>query len=215
MSEATTNLHRRKTLKLLGAAAASAPLLGFAANSAAVQAKTKGAEIIFSPTDPDLLNPQIHWALKLTRQELDELAALADMIIPADDKSPAASSLGAQDFINEWVSAPYPQQERDLVLVRGGIVWLNAESQRRFGQGFRQLSNQQREAICDDICYIPKAKPEHRYGARFFTKVRDLTATAYYTTTEGMADIGYIGNRPMQTFEGPSDEVLRMLKLKS
>ena len=215
MSNSTTNLHRRQTLKLLGAAAASAPLLGFSASSAAVQAKTKGAEVIFSPTDPDLLNPVVHWSMKLTKHELDELAILADVIIPADDQSPAASQLGAQDFINEWVSAPYPQQERDLVLVRGGIVWLNAEANRRFSQPFRDLTAAQRKQICDDICLESKAKPEHRYGARFFAKVRDLTATAFYTTTEGMADIGYIGNRPMQTFEGPSDEVLRMLKLKS
>lgn len=214
MTNITTNLHRRQTLKLLASAAAAAPLLGFAAPAAAVQAKTKGAELIYSPTDPDLLNPKIHWTLKLTQQELDELAVLADVIIPADSKSPAASTLGAQDFINEWVSAPYPQQAQDLILVRGGIVWLNAEARRRYGQSFRQLSSEQRNAICDDICFMPRAKPEHLYGAKFFAKVRDLTATAYYTTTEGMADIGYVGNRPMQTFEGPSDEVLRMLKLK-
>ena len=47
----------------------------------------------------------------------------------------------------------------------------------------------------------------------FFDKVRDLTSTAFWTTDEGMADLGFVGNRPMASFEGPPPEVLRRLGL--
>ncbi|MDR6984349.1 hypothetical protein J2X32_002993 [Rheinheimera pacifica] len=210
-----TNLKRRDALKLLATAAVSIPVLSMAGHAAAVTAKTKGAELIYRPTDPDMLKPVVPWSMILTQAELDDLAVLADIIIPADAQSPSAASLGAQHFINEWVSAPYPQQKADLILVRGGLVWLNGEAKKRFGKAFAKLSTAEQRQICDDIRYEPKAAANLKHGARFFAKVRDLTATAFYTTEPGMADIGYIGNKPMANFDGPSDEVLRKLKLKS
>lgn len=211
----STNLKRRDALKLLATAAVSIPVMSMAGQAAAVTAKTKGAELIYRPTDPDMLKPVVPWSMTLTQAELDDLAVLADIIIPADAQSPSAASLGAQHFINEWVSAPYPQQKADLVLVRGGLVWLNGEAKKRFGKAFAKLSTAEQRPICDDICFEPKAAANLKHGARFFAKVRDLTATAFYTTEPGMADIGYIGNKPMASFDGPSDEVLRKLKLKS
>jgi len=165
--------------------------------------------------DPDLINPQLRWEKVLTEDEREGLAALCDVIIPADDVSPAGSAVGAHDFIDEWVSAPYDFARNDLVLVRGGLGWLDTEAGRRFGDGkrFRDLAAGEKTAICDDICYLPDARPEHRMPARFFAKVRDLTATAFYTTPEGMQDIGYVGNLPTTTWGPPPAEVLRHLGL--
>ena len=41
-------------------------------------------------TDPDLLDPVVPWEMVLTDEELGQVAVLADLIIPADDRSPAA-----------------------------------------------------------------------------------------------------------------------------
>lgn len=166
--------------------------------------------------DPDLLSPVLRWEKVLTDDELEGLAALCDVIVPADDVSPSASAVGCQHFVDEWVSAPYGFSRDDLVLVRGGLAWLDAESADRFGAGkrFRDLAENEKTAICDDICHQPDAAPEHRMAARFFHKVRDLTLTAFYTTDEGMADIGYVGNVPRTTWELPPPEVLRHLGLE-
>lgn len=159
--------------------------------------------------DPDLVNPQLRWQKVLTGAELVALAALCDVIIPEDEVSPSASAVGCHDFVDEWVSAPYGFAESDRVLVRGGLLWLDAEAGRRFSAGsFRELSQEQQHDICDDICHEPDAAPEHRMAARFFHKVRDLTLTAFYTTEEGMADIGYVGNRPQVEWPLPPPEVL-------
>lgn len=149
--------------------------------------------------DPDLIDPEVRWEGTLTDDELATLAVLCDLIIPADERSPSASSVGAHEYIDEWVSAPYDGYRRDQVLVRGGLVWLDAESGRRFegDRRFRALTADEQRAICDDICDLASARPEHRQAARFFAKVRDLTAGAFYTTDEGMADIGYVGNVPV------------------
>lgn len=166
-----------------------------------------------TPTDPDLLRPVIRWERTLTAPELATLAVLSDAIIPADDRSPSASALGAHDFIDEWVSAPYEFTKKDGVLVRGGLAWLDAESARRFDAPFVDLTTAQRTAICDDISYGPEAAPEFTAAARFFDKVRDLTATAFYTTREGMEDVGYVGNVPQATWGPPPIEALRHVGL--
>jgi len=139
---------------------------------------------------------------------------LVDTIIPADATSPAASTVGVPAWINEWVSAPYDGQMRDLIRVRGGLAWLNVESDKRFGKRFNRLAEAERAAICDDICYLPKAKPEFQAAARFFDLVRDLTAVGFYTTDAGMRDLRYVGNVALPRWDGPPPEVLKHLGLE-
>lgn len=217
-------MNRREALKLLAvgtAAAAAVPATPKPAAARALpvldtpgqQAQARAAGPRGTPTDPDLLRPKIWWDLVLTTDELATLAVLCDIIIPADDRSPAASTVGAHDYINEHVSAPYDGQRRDLITVRGGLVWLDTESNKRFGRRFREATAAQQIAICEDIHYPADAAPEFRAGARFFSLVRNLTGTAFYTTPEGMRDIGFMGNTPSLTWDGPPPEVLRHIGL--
>ena len=164
-------------------------------------------------SDPDLLNPKITWEMQLTAAEMTTLTALCDVIIPADDTSPSASKVGVPAYINEYVSAPSEWYQKALVQVRGGLAWLNTESNKRYGKTFARLTMQQKTAICDDICHEPRAKDEYKAAARFFDRVRDLTAEGFYTTDAGMKDLGYVGNVPMAKFDGPPPEVLKHLGL--
>ncbi len=164
-------------------------------------------------TDPNLHKKIIPWDRVLTERELKTVTALCDVIIPADEKSPSASAVGVPDFINEWVSAPYPQQVEDREKVRAGLTWIDKESEARFHKVFADLEEGQKHAICDDICYIRKAKSEHKTAAEFFSKMRSLTAGGFYTTPEGSRDIGYVGNAPMAEFPEPPPEVLKHLGL--
>lgn len=166
-----------------------------------------------TPTDPDLLHPRATWPRKLSAHELATLAVLCDTIIPADERSPAASTVGVPAYINEYVSAPYDGQMRDLVRVRGGLAWLNTESAGRFGKPFGRLTATERTQICDDICYLPEAKPEFQAAARFFDLVRDLTAVGFYTTDAGMRDLQYLGNVALPEFVGTPPAVLKQLGL--
>lgn len=167
-------------------------------------------------SDPDLLKtykPGDVWPLTLTEQQRAIAAALCDVIIPADAHSPSASSLHVHDFIDEWVSAPYPTQQGDRVLILEGLDWIEAESKRRFEIPFVNTIGRQKSAICDDICYEPNAKPEFKRAALFFNRFRDLTAGGFYTTPEGMKDIKYIGNVPLATFDGPPADLIAKLGL--
>ncbi|HEU5219225.1 MAG TPA: gluconate 2-dehydrogenase subunit 3 family protein [Gemmatimonadales bacterium] len=211
---------RRDALKAIAAAGAALPVLDALAASRAeaqtspgVQKPTPRGGPRGTATDPDLLHPKAPWPRKLSAHELATLAVLCDTIIPADAKSPAASTVGVPAYINEYVSAPYDGQMRDLVRVRGGLAWLNTESLERFGKPFTGLTAGQRELICDDICYLPNAKPGFQAAARFFDLVRDLTATGFYTTDAGMKDLEYQGNVALPKFVGTPPEVLKRLGL--
>lgn len=164
-------------------------------------------------TDPDLLNPVVPWTRRLTRTEMVTVTALCDTIIPADERSPSASAVGVPAFINEWVSAPFPAQQADLTRVQAGLAWLDAEATTRFGRRFARLSARQKESICDDIADVKRASAERQEAAKFFATMRNLSASAFYTTTEGMKDIGYVGNVALPSFPGPPRAVLARLGL--
>jgi hypothetical protein len=207
-------LDRREAIKWMLTAAASVAFLERQAFGA--DGSTPGAGATGYGTDPDLLReykPGDIWPLTFTAAQRRTAVLLCDIIIPADEKSPAASSLGVPDFIDEWISAPYPGHDKDRAVVVAGLAWLDAEAQRRFGRDFTDLVSVQTSAICDDICHVPDAKPGLKKAAQFFKKFRELTAGGFYSTKEGTKDIGYIGNVPLASFDGPPPEVLKKLGL--
>jgi hypothetical protein len=165
--------------------------------------------------DPDILKiykPDSLWPLTLSKPQRATATALSDVIIPADAQSPAASAVGVVDFIDEWISAPYPDNVRDKPVVLEGLAWIDAESQRRFKKDFAKLADAQRTAICDDISSA-KPKAEFAKAAEFFTRYRSLTAGGFYTTPVGTKDLGYVGNVALTSYDGPPPEVLKKLGL--
>jgi gluconate 2-dehydrogenase gamma chain len=214
---AGVGMERRDALKVMAAASGLVAITSRAAaqnpQTPVPRPQTPAVGPRGTPTDPDLLHPKKDWPRKLSARELATLAVLCDTIIPADEKSPAASTVGVPAYINEYVSAPYDGQMRDLIRVRGGLAWLNTESNERFGKPFIRLTAAERGQICDDICYLPRAKPEFQAAARFFDLIRDLTAVGFYTTDAGMRDLQYIGNVALPRWDGPPPAVLKHLGL--
>jgi hypothetical protein len=211
-------MDRRDAIKWMMTAVASTTLLdrGLLGASAEVAAKAGAKPGVGYGTDPDLLKtykPGDLWPLTFDDAQRVTAAALCDVIIPADAHGPAASSVRVHEFIDEWISAPYLGHDRDKQMIVEGLAWLDAESQKRFSNYFVNLVTRQKNAICDDICYAPNAQPEFVPAARFFRRYRDLTAGGYYSTPEGMKDIGYTGNVALDKFEGPPREVLEKLGL--
>jgi len=204
-------MDRRTTIKWMLAAAAAAPLSHgvFAATPAKASAKPYGQ-------DPKLLSvyhPGELWPLTFSAAQRRTATVLCDAIIPADATSPSASAVGVVDFLDEWISAPYPGQQKDRTIVLKGLQWLDGEAGRRFSKPAHELDAQQLHAICDDICYLPKAKPRFVEAAKFFARYRDLTASGFYTTPEGRKDLQFIGNVPLASFDGPPLEVLKKVGL--
>ncbi len=163
-------------------------------------------------TDPDLINPVVPWSRTMTAAQLKTSAALCDIILPADHRSPAASAVGVPDFIDEWISAPYAQQRNDREIILAGLEWLEQQSRSRFGTAFASAEDDQAAELLDSIVYSRQTAAELNDLVEFFERFRFLAVGAFYTTEAGIKDIGYIGNVPIGgDYPGPSDEAMAHL----
>jgi hypothetical protein len=217
------SISRRATLAWVAGAAAvgalaSPWLLGHTANIADPDAPPNWPKLDLQPitargygSDPDLVEPSVPWPLTMSPTQRAQAKTLSGMILPADAHSPSAAGLPIDAFIDEWVSAPYPQQQEDRVLILSGLGWLDAECKTRFGGDFAVASDVQRRAVLDDIAWQDRIKPGYELPARFFARLRSLVMGGFYSLPEGLKDIGYMGNAPGTEWPGPTPDALAHL----
>lgn len=208
-----SELSRRTTLAWIAAASGSAWLAGYP-KLAAAAVQPRPAAVGYG-TDPDLMHPKAPWPLTLSPTQRETVRIAADLILPADARSPSAATLHVDAFIDEWISAPYPRQQDDQKLVLAGLAWLDTESNRRFGKAFVQITDDQRRAILEKIAWRDDVKPGYGEAAGYFGKLRQLVIAGYCTSPEGTADLGYKGNTPIVgDYPGPTPEALAHLRTK-
>lgn len=144
------------------------------------------------------------------KQELKTIGVLADIIIPKDGRSGSATEAGVVELI-EFMAKDKPELQTPL---RGGLVWLNTESNKRFEKKFVDCSRTQQIEIVEDIAYPQRKKPGMSQGVAFFSLMRNLTASAFWTSQIGLNDLGYMGNTPNQ-WTGVPEEVLKQYGLEN
>jgi gluconate 2-dehydrogenase gamma chain len=145
----------------------------------------------------------------LDAHEMATITILVDIIIPKDETSGSATEAGVPDFI-DFIVKDMPHHQTPL---RGGLKWLDLQCIKRFNKAFTDCSTSQQIEMVDEIAFPDKAKPEMSQGVAFFNHLRDLTATGFYTSKIGLADIGYMGNKPNQ-WDGVPQEVLDQYGVK-
>ncbi len=202
------DMKRRQVLQILGTTPAAALALKSIAEGAeqtpAAPAATKSA----AKTAAAAKGP--HKPKSFTAHEYATITMLADIIIPKDDRSGSASDAGVPEYMDYSLSETFADQPERQVAMRGGLQWLDRESRKRFQKNFIDITGAQRTEILDDIAYPKKAKPEFSHGVRFFTMFRDFTASGFFTSKIGIADLKYVGNVPYQ-WNGAPAEVLQKL----
>ncbi|MBD1433408.1 gluconate 2-dehydrogenase subunit 3 family protein [Sphingobacterium sp. DN00404] len=201
-------MNRRESLKALGLLAAGAGVLATACNGeSAKEARIASETANKLPGVEDWEHERTQKLLEekfFTDHEMATITVLADIIIPKDEVSGSASEAGVPEFI-EFIVKDLPSNK---IPMRGGLKWTDVECQKRFGQAFIKCTEEQQLAFIDDIAYPDKAKPEMRQGVAFFSLMRNLTSSGFYTTEMGVKDIGYVGNRP-GVWNGVPEDVLK------
>lgn len=203
-------MNRRDSLKALGLlAAGSATILSN--NGCSKNNKTASKpELDYADKLPGVQDFEYERTAKLYEEtyfnehEMATITVLADIIIPRDEVSPSASEVGVPDFI-EFIVKDIPQHK---IPMRGGLKWLDTFSLKNYNRVFINCSKNEQLEIVDQIAYPSKAKAEVSQGVTFFNRMRDLTASGFYTTKEGIADLGYAGNRP-GVWNGVPPEILK------
>jgi gluconate 2-dehydrogenase gamma chain len=133
--------------------------------------------------------------------EMATITVLADIIIPKDDKSGSASDAKVPEFI-EFIVKDIPSHKLPM---RGGLKWLDMQCLNRYGNTFIKCSSSQKTELLDQIAYPYKAKAEMAQGVAFFNRMRDLTASGFWSSEMGTKDIGYAGNAPNKWLGVPAD----------
>lgn len=152
------------------------------------------------------------WPRILSGLQKRQLEKISDGLLPATETAPPPSEVGVAEFWDEWVSAPYSWQTDTRDYVYNGLAWLDAQCQKMFGKDFIDIDEAELEQLYALWSSISKDEGEQTKIGWFFHHMRYLTIGAYYTTPEGMADIGHIKNVPIQgDYPGPSDEAMAHL----
>ena len=205
-------MNRRETLKSLFLA----PLAGtvIASNGCGTMASNNASRITwarlpteysYGRTDAEKLTDQRLFAETYFREhELVTIAVLCDIILPNNHPNGGALDAGLPDFVEFMVK----DREQYKLPVRGGIAWLDSYSIENFGPDFINISESQRLSICNEISYPDNQAPELQAGISFFSLMRNLTLTGYYTTELGFRDLDYMGNTP-NVWDGVPETVLR------
>lgn len=198
-------MNRRDTIKslLLGSVAAGLTLKGCAPASS--DAEIEKADLpLYGRTESEKTRDQMVLSERfLNEHELSTIAVLCDIILPVNDKFGSATDAGVDEFI-DFIVKDLPSHQTP---VRGGLMWLDNFSNKSYDKEFISCTPAEQLAICDLIAYPKKTKPNLKQGEKFFTRMRNLTLTGYYTSKMGIEDLGYKGNTP-NVWDGVPEEVL-------
>jgi Gluconate 2-dehydrogenase subunit 3 len=191
IESAPARLSRRQVLKVLGTVPVAAALgqqpgqqqKPLTPHVTPPVPKPSGTAATTAPAAPRFFNTH----------EWKTVRTLVDYVIPRDARSGSATDAKVPEYIDYLLS------EKDASLNtqtawRGGLAWMDTESNKRFGRTFIQATDSQRRQILDDIAYPDQAKPEMRYGVAFFNRLRDMTASGFFSSAMGWQDVQYIGN---------------------
>ena len=205
-------MDRRKSLKLIITGAVAAPIAIAGCKTDDKKTNAEKDEPKFSlDRNPDELKYEKSLLAQdkfFTEHELATITVLADIIIPKDEVSGSASEAKVPEFI-EFIVKDMPTHQ---VPMKGGLRWLDMQCLKRYEKSFKDCSHQQQIELVDMIAYPKKANPEMSQGVKFFSLMRDLTASGFYTSEIGVKDLGYAGNKVNQ-WNGVPDDVLQQYKL--
>ncbi len=200
-------MDRRKYLKTLALGTVSTGVL--VGSCAPEEKKVTDTAAIDATAGPDRSPAELEKYRKLmgetffTEHEMKTIAVLSDIIIPKDEVSGSATEAKVPEFI-EFIVKDMPSHQLPM---RGGLKWLDLQCMKRFDKSFVECTSTQQIEVVDDIAFPEQAKPGMEQGVAFFNKMRDLTATGFFTSQMGIKDLGYAGNRPNQ-WNGVPKEVL-------
>jgi len=184
-------MNRRESLKLLAWASLASALPGCRPSDverAASRVAAAGATQPLADRTPTVLN----------EHEYRTVHVLVDYIIPADDRSGSATDAGVPAFIDFIL-----EDTDDLETpVRGGLAWLDHYCMEEFGAAFIDATPEEQATVLDAIAFPDDADSDVAVGVEFFSLMRDLTASGFWSSKVGMDDLGYSGNVARPSWEG-------------
>jgi hypothetical protein len=198
------NISRRTALQIVTSAPVAAALVWTPAearqaheHAATAQAQAARTATAFKPKF-------------FTAHEYATVAVMVDLIIPRDERSGSAADAGVPAFMDFMMI----DQPRRQVAMRGGLALVDRLSTARFGKAFVNGSDARRRQLLDEIAYTSNPDSGLSHAIAFFSSFRDLTASGFWTTKMGIADLQYKGNVFLDEWNGCPPAALDKLGVK-
>lgn len=203
-------MDRRNLLKVLSAVPAAALLPGGAAKAAdmSMPGMAHGAAAAVAPAP----EPGAYKPTTFDDHQYKTIVVLSDIIVPADERSGSATQAGVPEFIDQSLGFHGGNQ---LDAIRGGITWLDMESNRAYGHDFIDASESEKKQLLDRIAYPKTAAPEDAAGVTFFNAMRNAVLGGFYSSKMGVQDLPYLGNQMLSEWDGCPANVLEKLGVSS
>ena len=190
---------RRAALELFVAAPAAAALVWTPAEARQAHEHAEAAKAA-APAAP--FKPRF-----FTAHEYATISVLVDLIIPKDERSGSATDAGVPAFMDFMMI----DQPRRQVAMRGGLALIDRLSTDRVGKRFVSAADRERRQVLDEIAYTSNRDPGLRHAVTFFSSFRDLTASGFWSTRMGVADLQYQGNAFVSEWTGCPAAALKKL----
>jgi hypothetical protein len=114
------------------------------------------------------------------------LTALSEVVVPG------SRNARVDRFIDLLLSADTAEHQRELV---ASLAAVEAEAQKRFGRDFAALTPSEQETLLTDFSKQETSR-EH------FQNLKEWTVGAYYSSEQGMRELGWNGNYAFESFPG-------------
>jgi len=192
-------ISRRSALELIAAAPAAAALVWTDVEARQAHENTE-AQAAKQPAAA--FKPKF-----FTAHEYATVGVLVDLIIPRDERSGSATDAGVPAFMDFMMI----DQPRRQVAMRGGLAMIDRLAIDRFGKRFASCSDRERRLLLDEIAYTSNPDRALSHAIAFFSSFRDLTASGFWSTKMGIADLQYQGNTFVSEWTGCPDAALKKL----
>jgi Gluconate 2-dehydrogenase subunit 3 len=190
----TTAVNRRDALKRLaigGVGAATLPvwvesLSAFAADHAHTQPRTNAVKTPYK--------------LKVfTAHQNDTVIALSELIIPQTD-TPGAKAAHVNEFIDSVLARAKPEDREKFL---AGLTWIDERATSEHKQKFVACTPAQQTALLTAISTPAAISGPDAEGAAFFTAIKSMTISGYYTSEVGVRqELGDDGTLFFAEFKG-------------
>ena len=213
-------ISRRDSLKwMMAAAALGVPVAAKAQMSGAVTGGFAPWPVLMLPpltgagygTDPDTINPTAPWPLTLTASHRTLINTLGNWLLPADAVSKGAGDGDIAAFFDEWISAPYPDQQEDRIKLLALLLWIDAQSRLTNNSDFVHASTTAQQQLIETLLAEPT--PDGLgVAAGGFIWFRVMTIFGYYSMPDNLAVAGMEPEDPIVgDYPGPTDAAMQHL----
>ena len=119
------------------------------------------------------------------------VTCLANLILPPNEQG-TIEEAGVVPFIG-FMMVDYPDFQLPM---RGGLMVLNAKANKNFGLDFIHAEEAQQKSILDQMAFPIEGVEEQAQEVQFFSLLRNLVLTGYFTSEVGIKELDYRGNMP-------------------